>query len=275
MIEKSIDLISILEEAINKNELYNTGTNGEKLFSEFTKEDFSEILNYVEVYGKKINAIKFISYCVREFWNHFNHCNFNKHLWEKNFVKFNYLEVIINKLQEIVFSYDELFQKDRFDEAFSLFRNYVELSSILFASSIDIDFFNKYTSKSESNDEYKKLWFRYLKPQKVVELLKKHPRKTNEQLINYAVGRFAGFQREKLYNYTSSITHGKFSHIIDLEKKEQNEISIMVIDYLVNSTLLIHLVTHGYIEYPSEKEERKLHILVQIWIEILYKHLLI
>jgi hypothetical protein len=50
--------------------------------------------------------------------------------------------------------------------------------------------------------------------------------------------------------------------------------SIMAIDYLANSTLLINLINHNYMEYASDKEERKLQIIIQIWIDILYEHIL-
>lgn len=274
MTENSINILEIIEKAINENELRNIGINGEKVFSEFTKEDFTPIYNYVNLYGNKINVLKFISYCICDFWSDFHKCQFKGYLWEKDFVKYNYLEVIIHKLYEIIISYDELFQKDRFDEALSLFRNFVELSSTLFASSIDKNFFDKYTSESESNEEYIKLWFKHLRPKRIVEKLNALKGTTNSSLMDYSIERFAGFQREKLYSYTSSISHGKFSHIIDSSKSERNEIFIMTIDYLINSTMVIHLVNYKYINYVSDKSERKLQIIMQIWIEVLYKHLL-
>lgn len=274
MTEKPIDILEIVKGAIYKNELHNIGPNGGKAFAEFTNEDFTPIFNYVSLYGTKINVVKFTSYCIRDFWSSFHKCKFKGVIWKKDFVQFNYLEVIIHKLNDIVISFDELFQKDRFDEAFSLFRNYIELSSIFFASLIDEDFFNKYTLESESNEEYIKLWYKNLRPKKVVEKINGLTGKKNNPFIDYSIERFAGFQREKLYSYTSSISHGQFSHIINSKNNEENEMAIMAIDYLANSTLLINLINHNYMEYASDKEERKLQITMQIWIDILYEHIL-
>jgi hypothetical protein len=274
MKENSIDILKIIKETIDENELSNIGLNGGKAFTEFTKEDFTPFFKFVSLYGEKINVVKFISFCMSDFWYTLTKCIIKGNIWGKDFIHFNYLEVLIHKLNEIVISFDELFQKDRYDEAFSLYRNYIELSSILVASTLDEEFFNKYTSESESNSELIKLWFSDLKPKKVVEKLISLKVNVNNPFMEYTINHFTGNQREKLYSYTSSISHSNFSHIINTKKNEVNNISMMVIDNLVHSTLAIHLTNYNYLKYDSDKEERKLQIIAGIWIKILYGHLL-
>ena len=96
MKENSIDILRIIEEAITKNESHNIGLKGGKAFSEFTYEDFTHIFNYCNLYGNKINAVNFISYCMRDFWNDFHKCNFQENIWKKDVENFNFLEVIIH-----------------------------------------------------------------------------------------------------------------------------------------------------------------------------------
>lgn len=274
MKKSSIDIIRIIEESIAKNEANNIGPNGGKIFAEFKNEDFEFIFNYTKIYGRDIDVVKFISFCIKDFWGILSRAEINKDLWGKNFVSFNFLKVLICKLCSIIDSYDELLQKGKVDEALSLFRNYLELSSILFASSVDIDFFNKYTLELESNDDYIRFWYSHLKPSQVVKKLKLIKKSSGDKMINYYIERFTGRQREVLYAYSSSVSHGKFSHITRIESEEENDILVTATDFLVNSTLLIHLINYNYICYHSDKEERKLQIISGIWLEILYKHLL-
>lgn len=274
-IAKPVDLAEIIKKVIHNIEFNNKGYNGKKLFEEFNLEDFDYTHKYHKLYGENSDVIKFISFCLRNFWAELATKEINKDIWEEEFKTFNFLKVMFGKINALIEAYDELFQRDKTEVAFSLFRNYIELSSILFASSLDYTFFRKYTLGIESNPEYTQHWFKNLKPQAIVKLLKGLNKGNNKlTLPEHFIETFSGNQRTKLYEFTSAISHSRFSHIVPSIEQDLNYYRIVATDFLVESTLLIHSMNHQNIAHGNDKEPRKLQIIAGVWFEVLYQNIL-
>lgn len=267
--KKNINIIKLLEESIEENE---SQLNGGKVFSEFKKEDFNFIFDYVELNGNDLNVVEFVSFCICKFWDIISTIKYKEEFWGRKFIEFNFLELLLSKAENILFSYNLLIKSKQYEQAFSIFRNYIEISSIIFACSLDKDFFEKYTSNIETEQEDIEMWFKYLKPSKVSNFLKSRKGKDINQIENYSIDRFTGEQRATLYKFTSEISHAKFKSLKN--NKDFNEMMVLSTDFLVNSTLLIHIINYEKLQYNSDKDERKLQIIVNLWIKLLYGHIL-
>ncbi len=270
----NIDILEIIKIEIVNLDRINKGPNGEKILQDFSLKDYTPLIEYTRSFGNDVNIIDFVTYGILDFWSNLSKADISKDLWGHNFEGFNFLEVCIDKLSKVIESYFELLIKGKRDEALSIFRNYIELVSILFASTIDYDFFKNYTTNTSNNVEYLKQWYKHLQPQKVVNKLNMLKEDASSKLDIYCIERFIGTQRDLLYEYTSSICHAKFSHLTNPDVKKEVEMLNLATDFLFNSSQIILIANFDYIKFESDKEISKFSITNKIWIEFLYKHLL-
>ncbi|MFT6963146.1 MAG: hypothetical protein ACJAWV_002880, partial [Flammeovirgaceae bacterium] len=178
--------------------------------------------------------------------------------------------------------YTELVKEGKNYDALVTFRSYMELSSILFACTLDFEFYSNYI-KELADEDYIRFWFRKLKPEEVKKNLKNLHVKSNEDLNNSdydnrynlenLVKVFTGEQRDLLYKFTSSISHGQYKVLKDIENSEITNYLLMASDFLANTTTLLKVTTYDNLEH-KEKEEFKHEITHSVWIQILYNHLL-
>lgn len=277
MNEKRIDLIKIIENEIIKNEIINQRLPLEERLLEFKKEDYDYIFTYIERNGNSVEIFHFISFCMNKMWKELSNLDISKNLWDKEFDNINFVNILFIKISNIVESFDILLHKEKNREALSILRNFIEITSILFACVIDQTYFNDYIEGVDKSADHKH-WRKNLSPTVLKDRLTAiKSNLTNNNFIDYSISRFTSEQRNNLYKYTSLISHAKFSQIIENNRSEENEILLHGIDFLVNTTLLIQLITYDYIQYDSinSQMERKHQITFGIWHEILYKNILI
>jgi hypothetical protein len=85
-------------------------------------------------------------------------------------------------LYDTLNSYVSLLKSENFLQALILFRSYIEYSSQFYACLLDYDFFKKYTDKEVMDEEYKKHWFKNLKPAKVLSRIRALQTEINKQI---------------------------------------------------------------------------------------------
>lgn len=139
---------------------------------------------------------------------------------------------------------------------------------------MDEEFYFNYITNINDTEDYKKHWYKKLKPEQVKKTIKNID--TEQQLpssyyCDYAKIFFIGDQREIIYSYVSSICHGKFSYIKDNNFSEENELITYATDYLIRSTGIIKQLTYNYNNFIMETKHE---IVIGVWIKILYDHIL-
>ncbi|MBT3206969.1 MAG: hypothetical protein HN704_13310 [Bacteroidetes bacterium] len=277
-----MELLKIIESEIDKINKYNIGPNGKKIFTDFEKGDYDYILKYQEVYYNNFSIPKFMSFCYKNIWDEISNLNIKKSLWEYKTEEKSFLKAILNRLSIIIEVYTDLIRENKNYDALVVFRSYMELSSILFACTLDFEFYYNYI-KELADEDYLKHWFKKLKPAVVKKTLKnlhvKANKKTNNE--NYdnrynlenLVKVFVGKQKDLLYEYTSSISHGKYNILKHAENKVINDYLIMATDFLANTTTLLGITTYDNLEH-KEREESKHNITSAVWFQIYYNHIL-
>ena len=184
-------------------------------------------------------------------------------------------------LSSLVKSYIDLKSKGEYKVAYIVFRSFIEVSSQFYACFLDLEFFKKYLSEKKQ-DEYRKHWFKHLKPEKVLSVLRKMNqdlRKEYKKNDRYTLGDMRAFiypyeseQREALYEFLTSYAHGKYEAInVDLEEDKINELNWRITEYIVTSINLLNIVSNHFLD-TSNCDTRKHIILQQIWYSIKYKN---
>lgn len=277
--KKELNLLQIIETEIFENEKSNIGPNGDKAFPEFKINDFTYLFEY-KGFGKKSKSVNhFISFCIKNIWYDINNLTFQNQLWDYDFEGLNFLTLFFERITEIVEAYFLLLDAGHINQSQTVFRNYLELISILFACKMDKEFFFNYIDNFETEQEYTKHWYKKLKPEKVKKLLKSVVNKNDTRLISqnflkHSIKVFTGEQRELLYSYSSSIAHARFDLLKSNNEKSESDILNISTDFLVNSTSLIKLIFFDEIRFKNSKIERSHQIVFGIWSKVLYNHIL-
>ena len=163
-------------------------------------------------------------------------------------------------------------------QALILFRSYIEYSSQFYACLLDYEFFQKYTQSEIVEEEYKKLWFNSLKPEKVLSKIRGMHAEINKLLkkkeIDYsgtAIYRrhfkpFDSSLREFLYNSLSGLAHGGYPAIIKNDEIHLYSLVFLCSSYLVESQAVLDELASVYFNY-TPKELFDKWITVEIYLK--------
>src|SRR5690625_4970121 len=156
--KKKVNLLKLITDVVDENQKHM-----HSMFP-YQIDDFKLLQEYQNQFENKeeIELRNFSIFCYVNSWKILSEAEF------KNNEKGNFNSILTKKLSEIIFSFNLLIQTNKIDEAFAVFRMYIELTSIFFASSIDNDVFKDYT-KDDLNTEYLTHWFKKLKPSIIVK----------------------------------------------------------------------------------------------------------
>lgn len=248
----------------------------------FKLEDFDYLVKYGAKYKYNFKTTKFIDFCASSVLQELASKEQRKSIWYWENVNDNFIVPQLKYLSELILSYNQLKDINQNKTAFIVFRSYIEISSQLYACLLDLEFYRKYTSNS-LNDEYREHWFRHLKPEKVLSVL----RRLNQELKSeykktgtYVLGDLRGFiypfesiQRDELYQRLSAFSHGKYDSIEQkLNKTELNELNWRISEFLMSSINLLEISTDHYLAKSEQFDSRKHVILQQVWHSIKYKN---
>lgn len=270
MINKKINLIQIIEDEIKSNNSVFCKAD----FPVLNNNDFDYIFGYVNKHSNNIEVFKFITYCVKNIWKELSELEISRNLWDDDL---SFLNLLFKRIYQVSDSYFILIENNKNQDALTVFRGYIELTSILFGCCLDKEFYLNYIKDIDNVEEYKRHWFKKLKPEQVKKTIKNintQQRLYSSHYYDDTKNFFVGNQREIIYSYVSAICHGRFSQVKDNDLKQENELIIYSTDYLVNSMITIKQLTHNYCHYKNSIIERKHQIVMGIWVKILYENIL-
>ena len=260
----------IIEEIKKKNDLFQKGAKitGKKIKS-FKFEDFTYLKDSLEYFGD-FSVPYFLSYSVLKDIEYKIDNPFPGTIWywekdaDKNKTR-DFLSIQSKLMYDTLNSYLTLLKSQNHLQALILFRSYIEYSSQFYASLLDYDFFQKYTTSELLNEEYKKLWFKSLKPEKVLSTIKCMHLEMNkllkEKKINYSetiiysrmFKPFDSHLREFLYNELSGLAHGSYPTLIKNDDTKLYSLVWLCSAYLVESEAVIDELTSVYFKYSLEE----------------------
>lgn len=175
-------------------------------------------------------------------------------------------------------SYILLLKSEKFLQALILFRSYIEYSSQFYACLLDYEFFKKYTESELLDDEYRKHWFKNLKPEKVLSRIREiraerdRLRKKGEknQLVKFDIQQwmvpFDTGLRDTLYEKLSGLAHGTYPSLTKVDKTGLYAYVFLCSAYLVQSHMVIDEICSNYFTY-SQRELFKKWITLEIYTE--------
>ncbi len=248
----------------------------------FKIEDFDYLLKYVEKYGNDYETTKFIDFCAAQVLAEIANQEQRKSIWYWESINDDFFIPHLKYLYELINLYNELKINKQNKLAYSIFRTYIEVSSQFYACLLDFEFYKKYTT-NKIDDEYRKYWFKHLKPERVLSVL----RKLNQELKieykktgSFAIGDLRGYiypfeseYRYKLYEKLSSFSHGNYESIkYELTNEEINELNWRITEFLVCSINLIGLSSDHFLSNNGKFDRRKHVIFQQVWYSIKYKN---
>lgn len=266
-----INIREFIHEEIEKsNALFQRGASiSKKEFKPFTFADYTYLDESQEYFGK-FSVPYFLSFSIlKDLENRMN----NPYLgaiwyWKKDSdpdKTIGFLPMQSKLMYDTLESYVSLLKSEKFLQALILFRSYIEYSSQLYASILDYDFFQKYTTNENLDENFKQLWFNSLKPSKVLTKIKSMHKEIN-QLLNdeklfyttksFYMRIFHPFDSElrgMLYSSLSSLAHGSYSALVKNNDVKLYALVWLCTIYLVESHVIIDQISSVYFKY-SPKE---------------------
>jgi|GEM_PF-2090798 len=269
----------IYEEIEKSNVLFQRGANiSKKEFKPFTIADYT-YLDESQAYFGVFSVPYFLSFSIlKDLENRINNPYLGGAIWywEKDSDPdraIGFLPTQSKLMYDTLEAYISLLKSEKFLQALILFRSYIEYSSQLYASILDYDFFQKYTTVENLNEDFKQLWFSSLKPSKVLTKIKSIHKEINELLNDeklfynersYYMQFFRPFDsklRGVLYSSLSSLAHGSYSALVKNNDVKLYALVWLCTRYLVESQVIIDQLSSVYFKY-SPKE------LFQKWITL-------
>lgn len=245
----------------------------------FTLEDFDYLIKYYKRYGDEFNTTKFIDFCSLYVLKELASSSQKRSIWYWEDIDEDFIIPQFNYLSSLIKAYIELKDNQEYEVAYIIFRSFIEVSTQFYACFLDLEFFKKYLSE-DIQEEYRKHWFKHLKPKKVISVLRRLKIDLNterKRTGNYSpdlrdfIYPFESELRSTLYENLSSFTHGKYKRVnYEMDQVEIMEFNWRITEYLVSSISLLnsaseHFLIHGHFD------TRKHVILQQIWYSIKYK----
>lgn len=175
-------------------------------------------------------------------------------------------------------SYVSLLKSENFLQALILFRSYIEYSSQFYACLLDYEFFKKYTESELLDDEYRKHWFKNLKPEKVLSRIREIRSESNRQkkkgeknqLVKFDLQQWmAPFDtglRDTLYEKLSGLAHGTYPSLTKIDKTGLYAYIWLCSAYLVQSHMVIDEICSNYFSY-TQRELFKKWVTLEIYTE--------
>lgn len=174
-------------------------------------------------------------------------------------------------------SYVSLLKSENYLQALILFRSYIEYSSQFYACLLDYEFFKNYTESELLDDEYRKHWFKNLKPEKVLSKIREIQAETNKQAkgekssvikfnLNQWLAPFDTDLRGILYEKLSGLAHGSYPALVKIDKTGLYAYVFLCSAYLVQSHIVIDEICSSYFTY-SQRELFKKWITLEVYIE--------
>jgi hypothetical protein len=176
----------------------------------------------------------------------------------------NFLPVQSQLMYDTLGSYISLLKSRNYLQALILFRSYIEYSSQFYACLLDYEFFQKYTESEILDEDYKQLWFKSLRPEKVLSKIRgmhaeigklfkeKKITYSNNALYRMQFKPFDSELRGILYDSLSGLAHGSYPAIIKNEASLYSLVFLCSV-YLVESQVVIDELASVYFNYsPNE-----------------------
>lgn len=246
----------------------------------FKIEDFDYLEKYYNNYGSEFETTKFIDFCSTIVLAELASLTQRRSIWYWEGIEKDFIIPQLNFLSSLAHSYVKLKDNKEYKVAFIVFRSFIEVSSQFYACFLDLDFFKKYLSE-EINDDYRKHWFKNLKPEKVLSVLRRinqdYKTEVKKTGIDHGDMRaiiypFESEQRNFLYQQLTSYTHGKYEVINNkINITEIKELKWRITEYIVSAINLIAIISRHFL--TNEKFDRRKHVIFQqIWYSIKYKN---
>jgi hypothetical protein len=232
----------------------------------FCKDDFNYPFSCIQYVGsiEKVNIESLIIFSNANIWEDLSLYQSRKSIWYWEGIDDSGFIVNMNQyINNIIQSFLALIREDQIISAFMIFRVYVEVSCLFFASLLDVDFYNSYVNQL-TGKEYVDEWYKSLRPSKVQKFLKNLQEKSsidnNIPSLQYP---FHSPLREKLYEELSSYCHGKYSIIDSREIKGQ--LLWMICEYLSYSTSNLRIMSKHFLKNSFDIDERKHLFILSLW----------
>jgi len=196
---------------------------------------------------------------------------------DKNKTK-GFLPIQSRLMYDTLNSYLALLRSENYLQALILFRSYIEYSSQFYACLLDYDFFQKYTENEMLDEQYQKLWFNSLRPEKVLSKIRDMHAEINTLLkkkeIVYSSNAlyrrwfkpFDSDLRGFLYNSLSGLAHGSYRTIIENDETKLYALVFLCSCYIVESQVVIDEISSVYFRY-SLKELFTKWVTVEIYLK--------
>ena len=224
-----INISSIIAREVSKlNPMFEKGAKlSNKEFTPFTVDDYDYLKSSFEYFGE-YTLPYFLTYSIFKDIEFRLGNPFTSEIWcwkddidkTKN-DKFLFHQ--FKMLHETLHSYLALLKDEKYFQALILFRSYIEYSSQFYACLLDYEFFQKYTQDGLIDEDYKKLWFNNLRPEKVVskirsnhseidKLIKEKKLFPSAHTLYWELFKpFDSKLRGYLYSILSGLAHGSYS----------------------------------------------------------------
>ena len=265
-----IDINVIIEQEIRKlNNLFNKGAKiAGKVHKPFVYEDYT-YLKESQTYFGTFALPYYLTYAIFKDVEYRIQNPYPKTIWywkkaiDNNKAK-DFLPIQSKLMYDTLNSYLSLLKSENYLQALILFRSYIEYSSQFYACLLDYEFFQKYTENEMLDEEYKKLWFNSLRPEKVLSKIKGMHAEINRLLkkkeIVYnsnAIYRrwfkpFDSDLRGFLYNSISGLSHGSYPALAQNDESKLYSLVFLCSVYLVESQVVIDEITSVYFRYSPK-----------------------
>ncbi|MBL3658767.1 hypothetical protein [Fulvivirga sediminis] len=273
-------IIDIIEQEISEwNRLEEKIPN--KDYENFELKDFDYLADYYEKYGQEFELTKFMDFCASRVLEELASSVQRRSIWYWEEFNEDFIIPQFKYLSSLIKSYLYLKDGKEYKVAFIVIRTFIEVSSQFYSCFLDFEFFKKYLSEG-IQDEYRNHWFKHLKPEKVLSVLRRMNqdlRKEYKKDGEYTLGDLRAFiypfeseQREMLYEILTSYAHGKHDVIIsNLTRDKMNELNLRITEYIVSSINMLNIASNHFLD-NTNCDTRKHVILQQVWHSIKYKN---